>query len=97
MSDDPRLQQAQERARELAATHQQLRALRARVAEQAAEVHDEAARVHEELGAAAVLDPQELRAHAEADRRIAAQERTALATGEVGGPASDGRPDDEQA
>lgn len=67
------------RSEELQQTHQGLRARRADVAEQSADVHDEAARVHEELGEAALLDPQDLRAHADADREVAAEERAALA------------------
>jgi hypothetical protein len=41
-------------------------------------VHDEAARVHEQLDAT-LLDPEQLRTHADADRQVAAQERADLA------------------
>ena len=91
MSDDPReteLQRLKQRAEELEQMHQELRERRAEVAEGAADVHDEAARVHEELGAASLLDPEQLRAHADADRVIAAEERAALAA-ERGSPDGD--------
>ena len=42
-------------------------------------MHEQAAQVHEELGEHARLDPQALREHAEQDRKMAAEERAALA------------------
>jgi uncharacterized coiled-coil DUF342 family protein len=66
------------RAAELQKAHQALRLRRAEVAEHGARVHDEAARVHEQLDAT-LLDPDQLRTHADGDRQVAAQERADLA------------------
>lgn len=67
------------RTRELAKTHQELRARRAGVGDLSAAVHDQAARVHAELGSRSLLDPEVLRDHAERNRQMAAEERAALA------------------
>lgn len=74
------------RTRELARTHQGLRAQRAAAGDLSAQVHEQAARVHEELGEHSLLDPQALRDHAEQDRRMAAQERAALAEEQAAEP-----------
>jgi hypothetical protein len=76
---DPQARQAAERAAELAATHRDLRAQRAAVGDLSAEVHEQAARVHDELEERSLLDPDELREHAQQDREMAAEERAALA------------------
>lgn len=72
------------RTRDLAKAHQGLRARRADVGDLSAAVHDEAARVHQELGSRSLLEPEVLRRHAEQDRRMAAEERAALAQEQAG-------------
>jgi hypothetical protein len=81
MTDEERkeLERLKARSDELAQTHQGLRLRRAEVSELSADVHDEAARVHDALAERSLLDPAGLRAHADRDRAIAEEERTALA------------------
>jgi hypothetical protein len=71
--------QAAQRLEELGAEHRRLRELRAAVGDLSAAVHEEAARVHEDLERPGLLDPEVLRAHAQQDRDMAAEERAALA------------------
>lgn len=57
--------------------HQKLTAELAEIAEFSARVHDEAAEVHEQLDDPQ-LTPEQLRDHAERDRRLAEKERQRL-------------------
>ena len=59
---------------ELRATHAELARQAAEVAEFSADVHEQAAEVHARL-AAPLLTPDQLRRHAERDRRFAEAER----------------------
>lgn len=85
MSDAGAGEQARVRTAELQATHRRLALEHADAEERAGEVHEEVARVHEGLGDRSLLDPEELRRHAQAGRDRAARERE-RAAGDPQGP-----------